>query len=63
MAIVKGLAAKKEVMLNDFSDVIALDDLDCKGRHPIMYCSIYCPKQIRIFPTKQEGHLAQILIS
>ena len=30
LAIVEGLAAKNEVMLDGFSDVITLDDMDCK---------------------------------
>ena len=47
LAIVEGLAAKNEVMLDGFNDGIALDDLDCKLKLAI--------------PTEQERNMATSL--
>ena len=58
MAIVEGLAAKNEVILDVCSDVIALDDKACKGKHSNMYGSIYCPKIDKGIPNKTGGSLS-----
>ena len=47
LAIVEGLVAKNEVMLDGFNDGIAPDDMDCKLNLAI--------------PTEQERHMAKVL--
>ena len=47
LAIAKGLAAKDEVMLEGFNDVVAIEDMNCKSNWVVL--------------TYQEGHKAHIL--